>query len=148
MSATPAPRSTRIASVPQRVVAGVLAMVCLAPLVLATVLSASPDGHGTHEQLGLPRCAWPAAFDAPCPTCGMTTAFAHTLDGDYTRAFLVQPAGMLIAVVTAALFWLSLHVAATGSRLGRIGAGLLRPRALWAVGAVLAASWVYKLLTW
>lgn len=132
----------------QRVLAGVLASLCLAPLLLAAVLNASPDGHGTHEQLGLPRCAWPVAFDAPCPTCGMTTAFAHTLDGDLFKAFLVQPAGMLIAVLTATMFWLSLHVAATGSRLGRIGAGLLRPRALWAVGAVLAASWVYKLLTW
>jgi hypothetical protein len=38
----------------------------------------------------------------PCPTCGMTTAFAHTVRGQWGRAFWVQPAGFALALATIA----------------------------------------------
>jgi hypothetical protein len=37
-------------------------------------LGASPAGHGTHTQLGLPACSYLATKHYPCPGCGVTTA--------------------------------------------------------------------------
>ncbi len=121
---------------------------CLALLASAARMDASPDGHGTHEQLGLPACSWPGLFDAPCPTCGMTTAFAHTADLNLAQAFITQPMGAILAVVTSVVFWFALHSVLTGSRalglLGNLATGRVAAIAI----ALLFGSWVYKIVTW
>ena len=66
----------------QRALAGLISLAAIAVLGLAAWMSPEGAGHGTHEQIGLPVCAWAQYFDAPCMTCGMTTAFAHAADGD------------------------------------------------------------------
>jgi hypothetical protein len=125
-----------------------LAAGALALLVLALVLRPAGEGHGTHTQLGLPSCGWVVAFDRPCPTCGMTTSYAHAARGDLLTAAATQPMGTLLALVTASVFWAGLHVAATGCRTGRLVPGLLSPRTLWVAAGLTALAWVYKLLTW
>ena len=65
---------------------------------LAIYLQPSPEGLGTHRQLGLGRCGMLVATGLPCPSCGMTTAFAHTVRGQWIRAFWVQPAGFVFAL--------------------------------------------------
>src|SRR6056297_2371356 len=100
----------------RRLIATLSAGVCLALLLTASSLSADPHGHGTHEQLALPACSWPALFNAPCPTCGMTTAFSHAAGLEIPRAFVTQPMGALLAVGTSVVFWFALHSAFTGSR--------------------------------
>lgn len=141
---------SRPAKVPavERMLAGVVAAACLGLLGVAAWLSPAEAGHGTHEQLGLPPCGWLVVTSRPCMTCGMTTAFAAAAEGNFSGAFLAQPFGFVLALVTAAGFWISLHVAVFGSRVGRLCGKLLRPRVMWVLAGAWAASWAYKIATW
>jgi hypothetical protein len=136
------------ASLPERAGAALLALCCLAPLVVAAGLTPDPAGAGTHTQLGIQACGWAVSFGVPCPTCGMTTAFAHVAHLDLLAGLKAQPLGFLLAVGSAAGFWVALHVAATGSLIGRTCGRMLSPRNLWVLAAVAAGSWAYKWLTW
>ena len=129
----------------QRLAAAVLAAACLALLITASTLTPSPDGIATHTQLGLAPCGWMLAANTPCPTCGMTTAFASAALARPLDALAAQPLGALMALLTAVLFWAALHVALLGSQLGLIGLRLLRPRVIWAALALGLLAWVYKI---
>jgi hypothetical protein len=142
-----APAPFRI-SFSERVVAAILCLACAAVLTVASWLTPAEAGHGTHTQLRLPSCPWPQTVGGPCPTCGMTTAFAYAADGRFVKAFLAQPFGLVLALVTAAGFWAFLHIAATGSPAGRIYQKLLHPRIVWAAAGLALASWGYKWITW
>jgi hypothetical protein len=131
-----------------RIAAASVALGSLAVLLAAASVHPAADGHGTHTQLGLPPCGWAMVADAPCPTCGMTTAFAHAVRGELGEALLCQPLGLLLAITTATAFWAGLHIAATGSQVWRLYARLLNPRVLWMVAALAAAAWIYKWATW
>ena len=147
-SAPPAVSAVNPSSALTRVYGAAAAGVCLAPLVIAATVAPDPAGHGTHEALGLPACGWAAATLRPCPTCGMTTAFAHAVRGDLSAALLAQPMGLLLALGLAAGFWVGLHAALTGSRVGTLASRLLVPRVLWAAAGIGAVSWAYKWMTW
>lgn len=131
-----------------RIVAGLASLGCAGLLGVGAWLEPAAPGHGTHTQLGLPPCGWAYVLGFPCPTCGMTTSFAHAADGNLLASFSAQPAGCLMAVATAVGFWCTLHVAATGSRLAGPAAALLRPRSMWMVAAVCLAAWAYKAAVW
>ena len=49
----------------------------LLPLGAAVRLQPAREGLGTHQQLGLPPCTFRVLFDRPCPSCGMSTSWAH-----------------------------------------------------------------------
>jgi hypothetical protein len=159
-SANSAPTAATACSLPRRSSAGGacgpgarvcalgVAALCLAPLVIAARIAPAPAGHGTHERLGLPACGWAAASDAPCPTCGMTTAFAHAVRGNLLESLAAQPLGFLGALAAAAGFWMALHVALTGSNLAPLAGRLLSPKVLWGIAGVAAVSWAYKWVTW
>lgn len=138
----------------QRLAAVFVAMACLAVLCIAAWLTPSPEGFGTHEQLrtrsgwGLQACSWLALTGRPCMTCGMTTSFAHAAEGDLVSSFQAQPMGTVLAVVCSMAFWISAHVAAYGSNLGAAVASRMGKRTLWIALSLLAAAWVYKLVTW
>jgi hypothetical protein len=131
-----------------RILAGCVCVLCLAVLIVAAWLAPSADGHGTHKQLGMSECLWVATLDRPCPTCGMTTAVAYAAHGRMLAGFKAQPFGLLLAIGASCAFWVSLHVAATGSHAARLWAVLLSGRVLWTLAGLLAAAWVYKLATW
>ncbi|MBC8309338.1 MAG: DUF2752 domain-containing protein [Phycisphaerales bacterium] len=82
----------------RRIYALGVALATLFLLSIAFFLQPSTDGVGTHQQLGLPQCGWILAANVPCPTCGMTTAWSHTVRGELPSAFMVQPLGMLLAI--------------------------------------------------
>ena len=48
-----------------------VAGLAIALLCIALFLNPSPEGVGTHHQLGLPKCGWILAANIPCPTCGI-----------------------------------------------------------------------------
>jgi hypothetical protein len=136
------------ADIARRAAALAVAGGCLAILVVAFLLSPSGEGHGTHTQIGLPSCGWVVAFDTPCPTCGMTTAYTHAVRADFLTAATTQPMGTLLAVLTAAGVVGGVHASATGCRLGRFVDTILSARTLWIALALAGGAWIYKLLTW
>jgi hypothetical protein len=46
----------------------------------------------------------------------MTTAFTHMAHGRPDLAFITQPAGAILSVLSASIFWVALHTATTASR--------------------------------
>ena len=132
----------------ERIFAALVSAACLGVLALAAWITPSPEGHGTHTQLGLSDCQWAVMIGRPCPTCGMTTSFAHATDGSLAQAARVQPFGALLSLGVAAAFWVSLHVAVTGSRAGRIFVPLARPKWVISLVGLLLAAWVYKMAVW
>ncbi len=73
----------------------------VAILVTACSLTPDPRGVGTHEQLGLPPCAFLQDHRMPCISCGMTTAFAAAAHGDLPAAFRANPFGIVLFVLAA-----------------------------------------------
>jgi hypothetical protein len=149
-TAQPRPeRTTPLRAGPgERALAGAVAVGCLGVLGLAAWLSPAERGHGTHTQIGLPPCSWAVWFDKPCPTCGMTTAFSQAGEARWLSAFLTQPAGAALSLMTAVAFWLGLHACLTGSRVGSMTGWMVRPRMITALAAGLIVAWVYKIVSW
>ncbi|UCG15543.1 MAG: DUF2752 domain-containing protein [Phycisphaerales bacterium] len=113
-------------------------------LILAALLRPDPSGLGTHRQLRFPECGLVITTGIPCPTCGMTTAFAHAVRGDVLRAVAAQPFGALTALATLAAAALSLAGIATG-KAWWINWYRVSPALVVTVMVVLfAAAWAYK----
>jgi hypothetical protein len=77
---------------------------------LAALVSPDPRGFGTHQRFGLPPCSFQLLFDIPCPSCGMTTSFAHFVRGAWIDSARANPAGPMMAVVCVLLIpwcWVS-----------------------------------------
>jgi len=125
----------------------VVAAVGLAGLLgMARKLEPDPRGFGTHEQLGLRSCTFLTVTGRPCPTCGMTTAFAWLVRGRIDRSWKSNPAGCLLALLTLPIAaWLAAMSAANQP----IGfSSLSRPLAYLLVAAVVLslASWWIRLI--
>jgi prepilin signal peptidase PulO-like enzyme (type II secretory pathway) len=65
----------------------------IATLIGGFLLKPSAEGHGTHTQLGLPKCYSVIMFDRPCPGCGMTTSWTATIHGKLQQATKAHPFG-------------------------------------------------------
>lgn len=115
--------------------------------IVAASLTPPAEGFGAHRQLGYAPCSFPMLLGIPCPTCGMTTAFAHAVRGRLISAFHTQPAGLLLAFTAAIGTMIAAAVLITG-RAWRINWYRLAPvRVAVAIGVTLLAAWAYKLAT-
>ena len=115
-------------------------------LTVAAYVTPDPSGMGTHTQLGQPECSWVRNWNIPCPTCGMTTAFAHTVRGNLLTAFKTQPFGFFLALATMFGALWSLQALLTG-RCWRINWFRIRPGIFSVVVVILLlAAWGYKVL--
>ena len=132
----------------RRVIGASAALAAATVLGIAAWLHPSERGIGTHQQMMAAPCGWIANFDLPCPTCGMTTAFAHAADGNLVASFLAQPAGFALALLTAATLLLGASVAVTGSDVSGALRRLWGPRTAWGIASAVAAAWVYKILSY
>jgi hypothetical protein len=115
-------------------------------LLVAAWLEPSPNGRGTHRQLGLPPCTFLTLFGRPCPTCGMTTAWACLMKGQWQNACRANAGGTLLGILAAtAVPWL-LGSAMRGAWLG----GPLGDSTIaWIATAVLLVTlidWAFRLL--
>ena len=99
-----------------RLISGFIGAGCLTLLLVAASLKPSPTGTGTHRQLNLPACAFLERTQLPCPTCGLTTAFAHTVRGQFGSALKVQPAGTVLALVCLITVVIVLYIHLSGRR--------------------------------
>jgi hypothetical protein len=128
-----------------RVLAAAAGVAALGVLALAAWMEPASSGLGTHRQLGLPECSWITMMNTPCPTCGMTTAFAHAADGHLLAAFHAQPLGALLALATAMTAILGGYIALSGSRIAIALARLWGRRSGWLLAALVVAAWLYKI---
>jgi hypothetical protein len=71
-------------------------------LAIARHLVPAASGVGTHVQLGLPPCGFLTATGLPCPSCGLTTAFAHMVRLNLLDAAHVHPVGVALFMVVVA----------------------------------------------
>lgn len=129
-----------------RAAAGGVFLACAAVLATAAWLKPDPSGMGTHQQLGMFPCSLVYITGYPCPTCGMTTAFAHAVRGHVFRAFHAHPGGFVLALVTAVVGAAALSVLLTGKTVGvnwyRVSPG----RVVLAIVVVLLGGWLYKIV--
>src|SRR5581483_4791812 len=110
----------------QRLVALAIALGCLAMLAIAARLDPSPEGYGTHLQIGLQKCAFFAHTGLPCPSCGMTTSWSWFVRGNLIASLWIQPMGTVLAVLAVWCVWVGFYVAITGKpvyRLLRVASG-------------------------
>ncbi|MFH0983805.1 MAG: DUF2752 domain-containing protein [Planctomycetota bacterium] len=128
-----------------RVWAGVRGLVCVGLLAVAAALVPDPSGVGTHTQLGVPACRMMVLWGVPCPTCGMTTAFAHTVRGHWAAALHTQPAGFLAALATAVGAGVSAATVVTGRRWVVNWYRLPPGRVAVVVVAVVLLAWAYRI---
>lgn len=104
------------------------------------------NGYGTHQQLGLPSCGFLSQTGYPCVTCGMTTAFAHFVHGQWIRSFIDQPMGFALALSTAILGVVALTAAVSG-RVVWINWYRINPvRVVWAAVFLFFAAWAFKIV--
>lgn len=71
-------------------------------LILAASLSPNPKGMGTHRQLGLPPCSLVVLAGVRCPSCGMTTSWAHLMRGNLVSSVQANSGGTLFALAALA----------------------------------------------
>ena len=121
----------------------VVAGVCWSLLGVAVWLRPHESGTGTHEELGLPACAYLARTGLPWPTCGLTTSVSAMAHGRFALAWRAHPFG--VALFVAAV--ISAFVGGAEALTGRDVWKRLRPRPWWVlVGiAALMVSWLGKL---
>jgi len=129
-----------------RFAAAVVFIVCAGVLGVAYGLTPSDQGVGTHRAMGLPACGLLETTGIPCMTCGMTTSFSYAAKGHFISAFLTQPAGALLALLTAMAAVLSGYALVAGMSLAPIMSALWRPRVIVIAMVLAAAAWGYKIV--
>ncbi len=91
---------------------GVIPLLTIGILAMASLLEPSSSGFGTHRALGLPPCIFQYLTGILCPSCGLTTSFTHLMHGDLGAAFQVHPLGpvlflgMLLTSALAIFEWI------------------------------------------
>lgn len=111
-----------------------------AAVALAARVTPDPRGWGTHEQLGWAPCWFRQTTGRPCPTCGMTTAWAYAVRGNALAAVEANAGGAVLFVMAAVVAAWSGVCAVSGRMFGR-----LTPRVVWWI----AAAWLgVTLLDW
>jgi len=78
-------------------------------LLIARLLRPSANGFGTHQQLGLPPCAFLHFTGIPCPGCGLTTSVAHAARLHFYESVITQPFGMVVFILAILSVPLSIY---------------------------------------
>jgi hypothetical protein len=129
-----------------RLVFGAIGLGLIFFLAVAAMLNPSPFLVGTHQQLGLPPCTFLVFFGVPCPTCGMTTAWAFLMHGDLLRALQANAGGALLAALAVvAAPWLML-TAVRGRWLGWKPNDTFVACASTVIIVISLVQWVFRLL--
>ncbi len=114
-------------------------------LLLAAWLEPDSRGHGTHTQLGLPPCGFWLLTGSPCPGCGLTTAFAHAIRGQWALAADANAFGLLLFVVVCAALPLALLGVSRGWSVDEVLERFSIGRWALAVAGGGVAMWVARL---
>lgn len=87
----------------QRLVWAGSCMVLVGLLLTAYQLQPNSQGHGTHQQLGLPPCTAIVVWGVRCPACGMTTSWAYFTNLQWGESFRVNAGGFVFALIATAV---------------------------------------------
>lgn len=128
-----------------RLIAAAIALACGAMLGLASQLTPSPGGTGTHEQIGLNPCQFHLRTGIPCPSCGMTTSVAYFAQGRLLSSLYVQPMGAAVAAIAVMAVWAGGYIALTGRAAHRIGRFIPGTMILWGLIILAVAAWAWKI---
>lgn len=110
-------------------------------LIVAMCLTPSEKGYGTHTQLGLQPCSLTSIVGVRCPSCGMTTSWAHFVRGNIFQSLKSNSGGTMLALASAiAGPWLLVS--------GIIGRWWVRQPNEWVVVAVAAVIVVVTMVDW
>ena len=130
---------------PERTAFASVACILLVLLGIASWMTPNPTGVGTHQQLGLPGCTMLTIVGMRCPACGMTTSWAHTLDGNLVSGIGASLSGVLMCltslVLVPAFFWF----AVTGKSWIGFPFGLILASLLVSIASISAAEWLIRL---
>lgn len=118
---------------------------CLALLGVGYALQPADGGVGTHTQLGLPPCGFQQYVGVPCATCGMTTAVSLAAHGRLATAFMVQPAGAILALGAAMAAWISAYALYRDLDVCAGLRSLWRPATLVVIAVLILTAWVFKI---
>jgi hypothetical protein len=102
--------------------AGFVAVFAVAAWLRPYQPDGSPRAMATHIQLGLPECEFVRWTGKPCPSCGMTTSFAHLVRGNLGSSLKANWVGTLLAVYWLLLIPWAVYAAVRG-RLWRVRNG-------------------------
>ena len=128
-----------------RLTLAAIAMALAALLAMAAYLRPAERGFGTHQQLGLPPCTSVLLFGRRCPSCGMTTAWAHLLDGSVVLACKANAGGALTGLCALlATPWMLLSAARGRWWLGCPSDGVWIGLAI-AIASVTLLDWAWRL---
>jgi hypothetical protein len=129
-----------------RLVAMAVLGACIAIWCAAAYLKPAVAGIGTHQQLGMAPCSLITMTGYPCPTCGMTTAFAWAIRGKFLASFAAQPVGFLLAILTAITAVQAVYVLSRG-KMWTLNWYRTTPFRLAAFSvAVVLGGWIYKVI--
>lgn len=144
-----APRFTESRlTLPGRFLSLGIATGCLTLLSLAAFLTPNPSGVGTHTGLTffrLKACNFLYTTGLPCPSCGMTTSFAHFVRGHLLASLYLQPMGFVLAALCAVFFWVGAYEAITARPAHRIFRQI--PYNYWLIPLLgfAIAAWAWKI---
>jgi hypothetical protein len=113
-------------------------------LAVARWLTPDPSGMGTHMQIGLPPCGFLYLTKLPCPTCGLTTSFAHMARLQFTSALHAHWLGPLLFVLTAVTIAISASACATRTPPAHIMKRLRVARLLVIIAAAALVVWMVR----
>ncbi|MFK7821344.1 MAG: DUF2752 domain-containing protein [Planctomycetaceae bacterium] len=117
----------------------------LCGFLLAAYLKPSPAGFGTHRSLGLPPCSFIVMFGKPCPSCGMTTSFAHFVRGQLPSSLRANAAGTILAATCVVLMVWSFCCAWSGRYVWFSEPVNLLAYGLSGLAAITLLHWVWRL---
>ncbi|MCC6124234.1 MAG: DUF2752 domain-containing protein [Pirellulales bacterium] len=103
-------------------------------LMIAAFLQPDKTHYGTHRQLGLPPCSFYLLVGAPCPTCGMTTSWAHLVRGEILASCRANAGGALLGMLAILAVPWSLATAIRGRHFAWTPSGSSTP---WIAGGIL-----------
>lgn len=123
-------------------------LACAAVWCAAGYLKPAVAGIGTHQQLGLAPCSLVTMTGYPCPTCGMTTAFAWAVRGRFFASFAAQPVGFLLALLTAVAAGQAVYLLLSG-KVWTLDWYRVTPYRLVGLSiAVVLGGWIYKVIVY
>ena len=129
-----------------RIVLLLLSFSLLGLFGLAATLQPDERGYGTHEQFGLSPCWFVEHWNMRCPSCGMTTSWAHLTRGEIWGSLRANSGGTALAVLALWLSWALLASALRGCWIGQLPGSRADVVIPLTVGTVICVDWIIRLL--